>query len=424
MKQLIYFLYTLPVFFNISAFSQNIEWQKCYGGSSYDQANFIQQTTDKGYFIMMTTQSSDEELPEGPGDDDIWIVKLTSTKEVEWQRRLGGMYKDIACQGQQTGDGGYIITGWSNSIDGGVSGSHGGIDIWILKLRSDGKIQWKNCFGGSEDDFPKCVRQTTDGGYIIAGYTNSDNGNVSKNNGRTDIWVVKLKPNGNINWKKCLGGSKNDYSYSIRETPDGGYILAGGTYSGDGNVTENRGSSDLWIVKLSDSGKIEFQRSFGGSNYDIASDILLTNDGGYIIAGSTQSTDGDVTGNHGSVDGWVLKLNSSYEIEWQKCYGGSNRDFFDYFLPAENGYILAGGSLSHDGDVTGNYGQKDIWIVRIDTAGKIEWQKNYGGSGKDTIHSIQPASDNGYIISADTYSNDNDVTGNHGENDGWIFKIK
>jgi len=420
----IFYLLLLIIAVSTRVFSQNIEWQKCYGGRSYDQANFIFQAKDKGYFLIMTTQSSEEDIPGGAGDDDIWIVKLSADRNIVWQRRLGGMYKDVACQAQQTADGGFIVTAWTSSVDGNVTGAHGGIDIWILKLKPDGKIQWGNCYGGSSDDFPKCVRQTKDGGYIIAGYTNSDNGNVSKNNGRTDIWVLKLKPNGKIEWKKCLGGSKNDYAYSIRQTDDGGYILAGGTYSGDGDIKENRGSSDLWVVKLDGSGKIESQGSFGGSNYDIATDIFPLKDGGYIVAGSTQSVDGDVKGNHGSSDAWVLKISSDYEIVWQKCYGGGNSDYFDYIVPAEDGYLLAGGASSGDGDLNDNYGFNDIWIVKIGNGGNIIWQKNYGGQEIDTMHSFEPTSDKGYIISADTYSKGNDVSGNHGENDGWIFKIK
>jgi len=166
----------------------------------------------------------------------------------------------------------------------------------------------------------------------VAGETWSNDGDVSGNHGGSDYWVVKLNSSGDIEWQKCLGGTNsdggifNDYIYSIQQTSDGGFIMACETMSNDGDVSGNHGSYDAWVVKLNSLGDIEWQKCLGGTNRDIANSIQQTSDGGFIVAGYTYSNDGDVSGNHGYCDAWVVKLNSSGDIEWQKCLGGTNWD--------------------------------------------------------------------------------------------------
>ena len=149
----------------------------------------------------------------------------------------------------------------------------------------------------------------------MAGYTESDDGDVIGNHGNYDMWIVKLSSTGEIAWQKCLGGSNKDEAYSIQQTPDGGYIVASYTESGDGNIIGNDGYGDMWIVKLSSTGEINWQKCLGGSDYDGAEAIQQTTDGGYIVAGYTASDDGDVVGYHDDCDMWIVKLNSDGEIE-------------------------------------------------------------------------------------------------------------
>jgi hypothetical protein len=278
--------------------------------------------------------------------------------------------------------------------------------------------------GGSSDEWASSIQQTFDGGYIVAGYTYSNDGDVSGNHGNRDGWVVKLDASGSLLWQKCLGGNSSDWARSIQQTSDGGYIVAGETHSNDGDVSGHHGNGDGWVVKLDASGNLLWQKCLGGSSYDSVSSIQQTSDGGYIVAGSTYSNDGDVSGNHGNDDSWVVKLDASGNLLWQKCLGGSNWDYAESIQQtSDGGYIVAGITFSNDGDVSGYHGEGDGWIVKLDASGNLLWQKCLGGSYREWAYSIQQTSDGGYIVAGYTNSNDGDVSGNHGGEDGWVVKL-
>jgi hypothetical protein len=194
-----------------------------------------------------------------------------------------------------------VVAGYSLSNNGDVTENHGNYDdYWVVKLNGSGEIQWQKCLGGSSDDRAQSIRQTADGGYVVAGYSLSNDGDVTGHYGGRDYWVVKLSGGGEIQWQKSLGGSGYDEAYSIQQTTDGGYVVAGVSNSNDGDVTGHYGGRDYWVVKLSVSGEIQWQKSLGGSRDDYAYSIQQTMDGGYILAGGSRSTNGDVTGSHGS----------------------------------------------------------------------------------------------------------------------------
>jgi hypothetical protein len=401
-----------------------IEWQKTLGGSGVDAAYSIQQTADGGYIVAGYSESNDGDVTGNHGGYDYWVVKLDSSGNIQWQKSLGGSDDDFANSIQQTADGGYIVAGRSSSNDGDVTGNHGGNDYWVVKLDDSGNIQWQKSLGGSDDDFANSIQQTADGGYIVAGESNSNNGDVTGNHGFFDCWVVKLDGNGNIQWQKSLGGSDDDSALSIQQTTDGGYIVAGNSMSTDGDVTDNHGFWDYWVVKLDDSGNIQWQKNLGGTDSDVAYSIQQTADGGYIVAGQSDSNDGDVTGNHGILDYWVVKLDGSGNIQWQKSLGGSVFDYaYSIQQTTDGGYIVAGRSSSNDGDITGNHGGDDYWVVKLDGSGNIQWQKSLGGSGVDRAYTIQQTVDGGYIVAGSSNSSDGDVTGNHGGADYWIVKL-
>ena len=193
-----------------------------------------------------------------------------------------------------------------------------------------------------------------------------------------------------IEWEKSFGGNWEDLASSITQTTDGGYIVAGSSQSDDGDVTGHHGRLDIydyWIVKLTGMGDIEWQKSLGGSDNDYANSIIPTSDSGYIVAGYSVSADGDVTESRGNLDAWVVKLRSTGEIEWQRLLGGKGWDEAKYIAPTrDGGYIITGFSNSNDGDVIGlhgNYGFRDYWIVKLRSTGEIEWQRVLGGSNKD-----------------------------------------
>jgi len=351
-------------------------------------------------------------------------VSFGQAPAIEWEKSLGGSSSENASSIQQTTDGGYIVAGSSNSNDGDVSGNNGQSDYWIVKLDASGNITWEKSLGGSNSDGAKSIQQTTDGGYIVAGISLSNDGDVSGNHGSYDYWIVKLDASGNITWEKSLGGSSADEASSIKQTSDGGYIVAGRSYSNDGDVSGNHGSGDNWIVKLDASGNITWEKSLGGSNDDWAFSIQQTSDGGYIVAGYSDSNDGDVSSTNGSSDYWIVKLDASGNITWEKSLGGSSGDQARSIQQtSDGGYIVAGYSPSNDGDVSSNNGLSDYWIVKLDASGNITWEKSLGGSSADHANSIQQTSDGGYIVAGRSTSNDGDVTGNHGGQDIWVVKL-
>lgn len=233
--------------FYLSAQVPYIKWQRSFGGLANDCSQSIQQTTDGGY---VTGGFSLSNLNGNHGGADYWIVKLDTVGNIEWQKCFGGSYNDIAYFVEQTNDDGYIIAGITWSSDGDVVGNHGGSDCWIVKLNSTGEIEWQKCFGGSNDEESYSIKQTNDGGYVVTGYTFSNNGNVSGYHGGYDFWIFKIDSIGIIEWQKCLGGTYDDVSYSINQTLDGGYIISGYSRSSDGDLSVNQGNSDFWVIKL------------------------------------------------------------------------------------------------------------------------------------------------------------------------------
>ncbi|MBX3257764.1 MAG: T9SS type A sorting domain-containing protein [Chitinophagaceae bacterium] len=396
-----------------NAFAQapDIQWEKFLETLNDDfQASSIQQTTDGGYILAgaIPAQNFNSYL----------IIKFDAAGNIQWQKTLGGRYFDEAYSIQQTTDGGYIVAGNSSSNDGDVSGNHGGNDYWVVKLDATGNIQWQKSLGGTGEDKAKSVQQTTDGGYIVAGYSNSNDGDVSGNHGGYDYWVVKLDTTGNIQWQKSLGGTDTEWAYSIQQTTDGGYIMAGYSASKNGDLTGNHGDYDYWIVKLDTTGNIQWQKSLGGTGRDVANSVRQTADGGYIVAGYTTSNDKNVSGNHGSVDYWIVKLGAAGNVHWKKCIGGSKSEWTTSMQETpDGGYIVAGYTRSNDGQVSGNHGEADCWIVKLNVSGDLLWQKCIGGADNDYATSIQPTTDGGYIIAGYAETNDGYAR------TGWIIKL-
>ncbi|MEO6454263.1 MAG: hypothetical protein ABIN97_09335 [Ginsengibacter sp.] len=420
-------LYILFVSVFANAQSPSIQWQTSLGGNFDDRSRSVWQTIDGGYIVAGLSNSNNGQVNGNHGLYDFWIVKLDNTGSIQWQKSFGGSGDDVATSIQQTIDGGYIIAGSSNSNDGDVTGHHGLLnvsDYWIVKLSSTGIIEWQKSLGGSSEEEATSIQQTTDGGYILAGFSSSNDGDVTGNHGGGDSWIIKLNSTGIVEWQKCLGGSNEEKAYSIEQASDGAYIVAGFTGSNDGDVTGNHGNWDFWLVKLSGIGGIEWQKCLGGSNEEIANSVHETTDGGYVIAGISYSNDGDVTVNHGDRDYWIVKLSSTLNIEWQKSLGGSNTEsVFSIQQTFDGSFIVAGDSYSNDGDVSGNHGNNDYWIVKLSSAGNMEWQKSMGGRFDEQASSIHQTTDGGYIVTGRSSVNDGDVTNNNGNFDYWVVKL-
>ncbi len=424
MKNLLFLL----CFWATSLLAQpTIQWQKALGGSYFDEATCIQQTSDGGYIVTGNTASANGDVIGNHGVNDYWVVKLSSMGLVQWKKALGGSGNDWPTAIRQTKDGGYIVVGLSDSDDGDVLLNHGNFDCWIVKLDHLGVIEWQKSLGGSDWDDALSVQQTFDDGYIIAGSSSSENGDVTENQGGQDFWIVKLSNIGLIEWQKSLGGSNDDIAQAVKQTADGGYIMVGEAFSNDGDVVGNNGNVDFWVVKLSSTGELEWQKPLGGTGLDVGEDILQTPDGGYIVAGLVSSHNtGDVSGHNalGGFDFWIAKLSSSGELQWQKALGGSGSDSGRSIAQTSDGnYVIAGTTTSSNGDVIGNDGGADYWIVKVNDLGEILWQKTFGGTQAELGFSMQQTSDDGYIMAGYAWSNNGDVSGVHGYNDFWIVKL-
>ncbi|MHC1774159.1 MAG: T9SS type A sorting domain-containing protein [Lentimicrobium sp.] len=403
-----------------------IDWKKSFGGTGHDNLHSIQHCVEGGFVAAGYSHTADGDITQNHGEKDFWVVRLTDTGSIVWQKSLGGSEDDHARSVIRTNDGGFVAFGSTSSNDGDITGSKGGIDYWIVKLDDTGNMEWQKSLGGSIFEYAHEVIQTTDGGFAVVGFSDSGDGDITGNHGNYDYWVVKLDGSGEIIWQKALGGSSMDQAFAIRQTTDGGYIIAGASISDDGDVTHHIASNDCWIVKLDASGNLSWEKSYGGRGSEFPQSIVQTIDGGYVFAGWTESSDGDVTANHGQRDAWVVKLNSIGDLVWQHSFGGSMTETASEIRQLPDGnYIVCGYSFSDDGDLNSNKGEEDFWILKLDFSGNMLWQQSFGGSHADQCRAIAQSSDGSYILSGSSDSNDGDVTGNHGNGnkDGWVLKL-
>jgi hypothetical protein len=321
----------------------------------------------------------------------LWTVLFSPMPvEANWARTYGGGEHEFARSVQQISDGGYIVAGYSSSFGAG------NLDGWVVKLDANGAVLWQNTYGGAQTDYFYSVQQTSDGGYIVAGET------YSFGAGSSDIWVLKLDGNGTAEWQKTYGGSQTEYGAAIQQTSDGGYIVGGTTYS------FGRGSCNAWVLKLNENGSMAWQKTYGGTGWELAHSIQQTSDGGYIVGGQTYSFGDD----HG--DAWVLKLDDEGAVEWEKRYGAVGSEDYARSVQqtSDGGYIVAGMTKSF-GAASG-----DAWVLKLDDEGAVEWEKRYGGNGDEHayfVHETTPVS--GYIVAGRTNSF------GQGGPDAWLLKL-
>ncbi|MCS6991369.1 MAG: MopE-related protein [Chitinophagales bacterium] len=413
---------------SVKAQTPQIVWQKCFGGSKDEESRSMILTSGGGYAFAGFSSSTDGDCTSNQGGDDVWVVNVNASNQIIWQRSLGGTKEDWGRYIVMDTDSNFLVCGHSFSSNGHVTVNRGLQDVWILKLRrSDGTLLWQHSYGGSDVDIGYQIQPTADGGYILVGGTVSNNYDVSGNHGKADIWLVKLNSNRNIMWQRCFGGTEHEEGSSVQITPDGGYVISGFGNSVDGDLNAQYGGYDAWIIRTDAQGNILWQRAFGGSQNDGARDVRPTPDGGYIVTGFTNSNDGLIPpGTYkGNQDIWVWKLNAAGELEWQRLYGGSGEEYsFSIEVLADNsGYLVAGYSSSSDGDLTSNKGSLDVWVFQIDLAGNIVWQRSMGGSVHDRARVIRQVAPNEYLVNAYVRLNNGDISGNHGGKDVWNVRI-
>jgi hypothetical protein len=404
----------------------DIQWHKTYGGSKSDRMYSIQPTQEGGYIALSMTASGTGDVVGYHGSFDFWVLKLDKDGNIEWSRAYGGSAYDWPYDIRQAYDGGYIAVGYTESEDGDITNPIGEYDAWILKLNVNGDIEWEKSIGGSKDDQFHSFELTKDGNYVIVGYTRSIDGNVPiPSKGGEDLWILKMNPSGEFLWQNRMGGQAYDAAEYVQPTRDGGYIIIGDSYSNDGDVTGGNGGSDFWVVKTDNHGQIEWQNTLGGMGGDYGNAVKEISDG-YIVCGEAGSNNGDVIGFHGYFDAWVLKLNHQGEIVWQRSLGGSNVDYArDILIEQDSSIIIAGSTKSKDGDVKLNIGIVMLWMMKLSPDGQLVWQKTYGGTQGEESHSMCRTADGAYAVGGYSWSEDGDLQGitSQGQSDAWLIKF-
>jgi hypothetical protein len=360
-------------------------WTKTFGGTNIDVGYSVQQTRDGGYIIAGYTRSYGT-----MSGRNVWLIKTDHLGNEQWNRTYGGNADEGGYAVRQTTDGGYIFAGYTKSFGAG------GSDMLLIKTDTAGNALWTQTFGGTQDDEAYDVEETLDGGYIAAGATSSFG-----TAGSRDVWLIKTSAVGSEVWRKNLGGFGSDGARSIQRTADGGYIITGWTYSyGPGAV------GNTWLVRTDSSGNAVWNKVFGGTDVDRGYSVQQTTDRGYIITGYTASSGAGLDDMH------LIKTDSAGNEQWSKTFGGSGRDYGNQVRQTmDGGYIVAGYTLSFGA------GSDDVWLVKTDSLGNQRWSATYGGTASDVAYSVSQTSDGGYILVGHTLSY------GAGVHDVWLIRL-
>lgn len=401
-----------------------LAWQQTFGGSDFEAAESVKQTDDGGYVVAGWTKSNDGDIGgDFRSDEDFWVIKLDDQGTYEWSNTFGGISQDKGYDIIQTSDQGFIVVGTANSDEGDVTRNYGASDVWVVKLDGNGNLQWERTYGGSNTDAARSIQKTIGGGFIIAGYTFSNDGLVGNNSGSADAWLLKLDGSGRLQWEQTYGGSDEDAAFAVAQTSKGGYVLTGYTLSFNGNSPGN--FPNAWAVKVNSGGNLIWRQSLGGSNEDLAYDIEITASNNSIITGFTASTDGDVNNNYGDKDLWVLKLAGDGSLLWNKVYGSSAEDVGYAIQETGNGsYIVSGYASGKDGVPDQHFGQSDAWLLKLSASGSLRWQQILGGDDQDEFRSVQQTQDGNYIAAGLTQSENGDIDNQNGIQDVWITRVR
>ncbi len=366
MKRITTILWIVTLFFASFTHAQQ-KWTRIYGGTGDDRGNSVQQTSDGGYIIAGYTTSY------GAGHDDVYLVKTNALGDTLWTRTYGGSGWDEGNSVQQTSDGGYIVAGYTTSGDA---------DVYLIKTNTTGDTLWTRTYGGNFDDQGYFVQQTTDGGYIITGST------YSYGIGNYLVYLIKTNASGDTLWTRTYGGTRGDWGFSVQQTIDGGYVIAGRTDS------FGAGSEDVYLIKTNTSGATLWTKTYGGTNEDEGWSVQQTSDTGYIVAGWTRSFGI-------SYQVYLIKTNAGGDTLWTRTYVGlSGAEGYSVQQTSEGGYIVAG--------FTGAF-PYDVYLIKTNALGDTLWTKTYGGTNSDEGRSVKQTLDGGYIITGytDSYGNGN-----------------
>jgi hypothetical protein len=360
-------------------------WSKTFGGIGGDAGRSVVKTSDGGYAI------AGYKYVNSTVGIDVYLVKTDASGTIQWSNTYGGVLTDFGCSVTRSSDGGYVIAGWTDSFGAGNK------DVYLVKTDATGNMQWNKTYGGTGDDRGFSVIQASDGGYVIAGYTGSFGA------GNNDVYLVKTDATGNMQWNKTYGGTSGDYGYSVIQIGSEGYVIVGYTNS------FGAGNADVYLVKTNLVGTMLGSMTYGGSNIDLGYSVIQSTDGGYVIAGYTNSFGA------GNNDVYLVKTDATGNMQWNKTYGGTlNEEGRSVIQSTDGGYVIAGYTNSFGA------GNNDVYLVKTDATGNMQWNKTYGGTFDDDGLSVVQSSDSGYVIAGifgqndDVYLVKTDVNGEFG----------
>lgn len=453
------------------------------GGTNDEAVSFATKATDGSLWLGGTTASFNGDVTNNHGETDIWIVKLNSDKSIAWQKTIGGSKFETFSKLILTDDGGCLIGGTTESTDGDISSAQGDFDIILAKISADGVVAWVETYGGGNTEFLNHVSINDNGEIWIGATTFSHGGDVLQNYGDADIWIFRLDESRAITWQKSFGGLQYDALKKLNINSDNSFTIYGITESNNKDVLGNNGAMDMWVANVDEDGTVSQQISIGEANNDdltyvtalggntilggltFASDwdplnskkdknislfqisdnlnVLNTNQIGgsftenliklisissteLIAFAESSSFDGDVVGNHGDQDVWLLQLNSTLAVSKAVCIGGVYGESLQACTRLDNGgYLIAGMSESADGDLDGNNGMRDIFVMQLDEEFNIVESRVFGGTYDETIHTIIPEEDDKFTLIGTTSSADYGIVGFHGQasknKDIWVL---
>jgi hypothetical protein len=337
------------------------------------QAHAVMETSDGGYLVVGSMKFS------GLFQNDVRLVKTDSNGDEQWSQTFGGPRWDEAKSVIETADGGFLLAGRTDSS--GV----GDMDMWLVKTTSHGDEQWNQTFPKGPRDGAESVIETADGGFLLAGGT----GFLSIELG--DMWLIKTDRNGAEQWNRTFGGPRLDWAESVIETADGGFLLAGYTRS------YGAGDADMWLVKTTSNGDEQWNQTFGGPGWDEAKSVIETTDGGFLLAGQTYSSGA------GEGDMWLVKTTSNGDELWNQTFGGTGWDEAKSVIETADGGLLLIGHTYSSGT-----GEGDIWLVKTTSNGKKQWNQTFDRSGlRDWGESVIETADGGFLLVGGTYFNNN-----------------
>jgi hypothetical protein len=354
--------------------------------------------------------------------------------DINWEFSLGGTNTDWASEIIASSSGSIFLLGRSSSADLDFENTLGGADAIITKMDDLGNIEWLKHYGGSGDDSVSDIQETPDGGFVVVGRSESNDGDLTSNQGNLDYWIFKVDANGLVEWSVSYGGSNDDSARAVCVTSDQGFIIVGDSQSDDGDVSGNYGQDDVWIIKLNAAGDLVWEMHYGGSGGEDAADVIQIANGEYIVLSGTESDDFDVSENYSiqanededddGEDCWVLRLDATGQIIWEQNFGGSGEESPEELLKIDDQkYLICGRTSSQDIDITDHNGSNDGWVMQINDQAELAWSNSLGGSGSDWINGITHDPAGGYFFSGFSESDDGEVANNYGGHDAWLGKL-